>query len=68
MRKTIDEIKSELFNTPDTNSFRMLTRKEQCDLMGKAHYRYSELIPRKKDYRAPLPKHLKSFFSYLVGK
>jgi len=51
MRKTIDEIKSELFNTPDTNSFRMLTRKEQCDLMGKAHYRYSELIPRKKDYR-----------------
>lgn len=67
MRKTIDEIKSELSNAPNNTSFRILSRKEQGDIMGKAHYLLSDL-PRDKAYQSPLPKHLRSFFNYFSGK
>ena len=68
MRKTIDEIKSELFNTPINASFRLLSRKEQDDIMGKAHCTYRNGLPKNKTSLFPLPKHLKSFFDYLVGR
>lgn len=68
MRKTIDEIKSELSNIPINASFRMLTRKEQSDIIGKAHTAYNKRIPKNKAHLSPPPKHLKSFFDYLAGK
>jgi len=63
MRKTIDEIKSELSNTSANASFRLLTQKEQGYIMGKAHPLYRKFFPRIKSYASPIPKHLKSFFA-----
>lgn len=68
MRKTIDEIKSELSNTSIKASFRMLTRKEQSDIIGKAHIAYNKRLPKNKAHLSPPPKHLRSFFDYLTGK
>jgi len=62
MRKTIDEIKSELSNTPTNASFRLLSQKEQGNIMGKAHSLLGNFLPSIKSYSSPLPKHLKSFF------